>query len=93
MTSEQRSGQYGEYDIVLYNEQAQRFIVVENRLVYVGNSSKTGAYMTLMSEKMKAKMEALASDIEYMELAETENYERIFTESMIFPGKKGGSER
>ena len=42
---------------------------------------------------MKAKMEALASDIEYMELAETENYERIFTESMIFPGKKGGSER
>lgn len=27
MTSEQRSGQYGEYDIVLYNEQAQRFIV------------------------------------------------------------------
>lgn len=66
---------------------------VENRLVYVGNSSKTGAYMTLMSEKMKAKMEALASDIEYMELAETENYERIFTESMIFPGKKGGSER
>ena len=27
MTSEQRSGQYGEYDIVLYNEQAQRIIV------------------------------------------------------------------
>lgn len=27
MTTEHRSGQYGEYDIVLYNEQAQRFIV------------------------------------------------------------------
>ena len=59
---------------------------VEDRLVYVGNSSKTGAYMTLMSETMKQEMEALAEKIEYMELAETENYERIFTESMIFPG-------
>ena len=59
---------------------------VEDRLVYVGNSSKTGAYMTLMSEKMKQEMETLAERIEYMELAETENYERIFTESMIFPG-------
>ena len=42
--------------------------------------------MTLMSEKMKQEMETLAEKIEYMELAETENYERIFTESMIFPG-------
>lgn len=60
---------------------------VEDRLEYVGNSSKTGAYMTLMSETMKREMEKLADTIEYMELAETEQYERIFTESMIFPGK------
>ena len=59
---------------------------VEGRLVYVGNSSKTGAYMTLMSGKVKQEIEALAGEMEYMELAETENYERIFTESMIFPG-------
>lgn len=59
---------------------------VEDKLVYVGNSSKTGAYMTLMSGKIKREMEALAKRMEYMELAETENYERIFTESMIFPG-------
>ena len=55
----------------------------------MGNSSKTGAYMTLMSETMKQEMEALAGTIEYMELAQTENYERIFTESMIFPEIKG----
>ena len=30
-------------------------------------------------------MEKLAEEMEYMELAETENYERIFTDSMIFP--------
>ena len=59
--------------------------VVEDKLVYVGNSSKTGAYMTLMSEKIKREMEELAEKVEYMELAETENYERIFTECMIFP--------
>ncbi len=58
----------------------------EGKLVYVGNSSKTGAYMALMSEKVKWEIEALAGKMEYMELAETENYERIFTESMIFPG-------
>lgn len=58
---------------------------VKDRLVYVGNSSKTGAYMALMSRKVKEEMEALAVKMEYMELAETENYERIFTDSMIFP--------
>ncbi len=58
---------------------------VEGKLVYVGNSSKTGAYMTLMSGKVKREVEALAGEMEYMELAETENYERIFAESMIFP--------
>ena len=58
---------------------------VKDKLIYVGNSSKTGAYMTLMSQKVKKEVEELARKMEYMELAETENYERIFTESMIFP--------
>lgn len=60
---------------------------VEDRLVYVGNTSKTGAYMTLLSGKVKEEMSELAGNISYLELAETENYERIFTESMIFPEK------
>ncbi len=58
---------------------------VREKLVYVGNTSKTGAYMTLMSERAKQDVEQLACKMEYMELAETENYERIFAESMIFP--------
>lgn len=61
---------------------------VKDKLIYVGNSSKTGAYMTLMSGKAKREVEQLALKMEYMELAETENYERIFTESMIFPQRK-----
>lgn len=60
-------------------------IEVEDKLIYVGNSSKTGAYMTLMSKRARQEVEELARKMEYMELAETESYERIFTESMIFP--------
>lgn len=58
---------------------------IEEKIIYVGNSSKTGAYMALLSEQVKGKMERLAGKMEYLELAETDNYERIFTESMIFP--------
>lgn len=41
--------------------------------------------MTLLSEKIKRDMEQVAGKMDYMELAESENYERIFTECMIFP--------
>lgn len=61
---------------------------VKDKLVYVGNSSKTGAYMTLLSDKAKKEVEEQAKKMEYMELAETENYERIFVECMIFPEHK-----
>lgn len=58
---------------------------VEEKLVYVGNSSKTGAYMALMSQKARKDMEALAAKISYFELAETSDYERVFAECMRFP--------
>lgn len=61
---------------------------VEGRLNYVGNSSKTGAYMALLSETVKKEIEQLARKMKYIELSKTENYERIFTESMIFPSSK-----
>jgi len=60
---------------------------VEDRLVYVGNTSKTGAYMALMSSDVKRGMERLAEDMDYMELGATENYERLFSECLVFPGK------
>lgn len=58
---------------------------VKDKLVYVGNSSKTGAYMALMSKKVKREMENLASYMDYMELGATEGYERLFSECLIFP--------
>lgn len=57
---------------------------VKEKLVYVGNSSKTGAYLSLMSKRVQKEFEELAQKMEYMELAESEDYERIFIESMTF---------
>jgi len=58
---------------------------LKEKIVYVGNTAKTGAYMAVMSRKAKREIEELAKRMEYLELAQTENYERIFTESMVFP--------
>ena len=58
---------------------------VEDRLEYVGNTSKTGAYMALMSSDVKRQMEELADEMDYMELGATENYERLFSDCLIFP--------
>lgn len=58
--------------------------IVEDKISYVGNSSSAGAYMSLMSKQVKKEIEELASKIEYLELAETEDYERLFTKCLIF---------
>ena len=61
---------------------------VEDRIEYVGNTSKTGAYMALMSGKVKRQMEELAHDMDYLELGATDNYERLLSECLIFPAFK-----
>ena len=58
---------------------------VENKLVYVGNSSKTGAFMALLSTQVRTEMEQIAERMDYMELGNTEGYERLFTRCMTFP--------
>ena len=58
------------------------------RIKYVGNTSKTGAYMALMSGKVKEEMQRLAHEMDYLELGATENYERLLSECLIFPAFK-----
>ena len=60
-------------------------VEVEDRIEYVGNTSKTGAYMALMSGKVKRQMENLAHEMDYLELGATDNYERLLSECLIFP--------
>ncbi len=57
---------------------------VKDKLVYVGNTSKTGAYMALMSEDAKKEMEELAEKISYMELGASEGYEKLFAQCLIY---------
>ena len=61
---------------------------VEEKVVYVGNASKNGAYMTLLSRRAREEVEVLAEKMEYLELAQTDGYERIFAECMIFPKRE-----
>lgn len=60
---------------------------VKDKLVYVGNSSKTGAYMALMSVEVKKEIEVLAGEMEYMELGSSEGYEKLFSRCLIFGDK------
>lgn len=60
-------------------------VEVSDKLIYVGNSSKTGAYMALMSKDVKLEIELLAKQMDYMELGATEGYERLFSQCLIFP--------
>ncbi len=60
---------------------------VKDKLVYVGNSSKTGAYMALMSVEVKKEIEDLAGEMEYMELGASEGYEKLFSQCLIFGDK------
>lgn len=55
-----------------------------DKIVYIGNSSKTGAYMALMSHTVRKEMEELAENIDYFDLATAEGYERLFSECINF---------
>ncbi|WP_347352723.1 ASKHA domain-containing protein, partial [Acetoanaerobium noterae] len=57
---------------------------VESKITYVGNSSKTGAYMALMSDDIKKDLEQIAKTIDYMELGASDGYERLFADCLLF---------
>ncbi|EHQ88507.1 ASKHA domain-containing protein [Desulfosporosinus youngiae] len=57
---------------------------VNDKITYIGNSSKTGAYLALMSLKTRQEMAALARAFEYIELSVTKGYERLFVDCSQF---------
>ncbi len=58
--------------------------VAPEKLVYAGNSAKTGAMATLLSERAKQDAEHLAAYINYIELSNSEGYERLFAKCLLF---------
>lgn len=58
--------------------------VLRDRVTYIGNSSKTGALMCLLSLQCRNNMEQTAKKIDYFELSTKEGYERLFTKCLNF---------
>ncbi|MDA8221973.1 MAG: ASKHA domain-containing protein [Desulfitobacterium hafniense] len=57
---------------------------VKDKITYIGNSSKTGAYLALMSLESRQEMAMLAKAFDYLELSVTKGYERLFVECSQF---------
>lgn len=57
------------------------------RISYVGNSSKSGAYLALMSNAVIGELDDLARRIEYVELSSSPGYERLFSECLQLKGR------
>ena len=54
------------------------------RVVLIGNSSKSGAVMTLLSRRKREEAERLARQVGYVELSCYPGYDRLFADSLSF---------
>lgn len=57
---------------------------LREKIRYIGNASKTGALMCLLSKETRVAMEKIAKDIHYFELSTKEGYEKLFTSCLNF---------
>jgi len=55
-----------------------------DRICLAGNSSKAGAVMALLSGNIRRRAEEVNSKVDYFELSRSDNFERLFVESMSF---------
>ncbi len=57
---------------------------LRDKIRYIGNSSKTGALMCLLSKEVREDMEKVAKKINYFELSTKEGYDKLFTKCLNF---------
>ncbi len=57
---------------------------LENRIDYVGNTSKSGAYLCLLSGRERETAQKIAQDISYIELTRMPGFESSFARAMQF---------
>lgn len=55
-----------------------------DRIRYIGNSSRTGAYLSLVSREHHRRMTRDIRGVRYIELSVLPGYERIFAEALLF---------
>lgn len=57
---------------------------LEDRVHFLGNTSRLGACMALVSHHARKAMEELSQKIDYIELSTRPGYDRLFAASMRF---------
>ena len=57
---------------------------LEQAVRYVGNTSKSGAYLTLLSQKEREHVETIARRIDYIELSTLKDYDQKFVAAINF---------
>ncbi|MCR6545746.1 ASKHA domain-containing protein [Dehalobacterium formicoaceticum] len=57
---------------------------LENVITYVGNTSKSGAYLCLLSSEEREAAEKIAKKISYIELSHLDGYDSLFVKGMEF---------
>lgn len=79
------AGQFGEHlSEELFTETGILPTQAKGKISYLGNTSKQGAVRILTDPRQMGKYEALADEIVYVELAQTDEYMRLFMDSMNF---------
>ncbi|MBC3889706.1 DUF4445 domain-containing protein [Acetobacterium paludosum] len=57
---------------------------LEDVITYVGNTSKSGAYLCLLSTEERATGEKIVDEVSYIELSRLAGYEKLFIKAMKF---------
>ncbi len=57
---------------------------LENVITYVGNTSKSGAYLCLLSTEERESVEQLTSQINYIELSHLAGFDAVFVKAIEF---------
>lgn len=58
--------------------------ILKDKITYVGNSSKVGAIMALLSKDIRLEMDRIIKDIKYVELSTLDGYDKLFTKCLKF---------
>ena len=59
-------------------------MVDTQRIHFIGNAAASGAQMMLISEQARQEAGQLAKKIQYIEIAHQQEFQDIFTDSIIF---------
>ncbi len=59
--------------------------VAAEKVSFIGNAACAGAEMALLSTAQRARAEALAQKVEYVEISAMPDFQDIFAEEMMFP--------